>query len=796
VKKLATLLCLMAGACLCAFAQTNIDAMEYFFDSDPGLGNGVSIAISPGSTLDVDISINTSGLAVGFHTLVIRAKHQSGSWGVQDSRVVYVASEAAANTGTLAHIEYYFDSDPGPGNGTPVSLPTSFPTSVDLLTAISTYSLAPGFHVLHVRARDSDGNWSIPDARPFYIVPGNVDSQADIVEMEFFFDTEPGYGAGTPLAIASGTQIDVPALISSASLSNGFHTISIRAKDDNGQWGFAETRTFYVDQFTEISAIEYYIDTDPGEGSATSVAITPGGTIDIDIDIPTGSLTGGSHTLGVRAARTDGSWGVTSTSVFSVLESQTITFPTLPTATYGDAPLTLTGTSSSGLSLSYSSSDPLIATISGSTVTIVGAGTTTITASQPGDGTYAPAPDLPQTLVVNKASQTITFGALTGKTVGDPVFTLSATSSATLSVAYSSSNIAVATISGNAVTIVGAGTTNITASQSGNGNYNAATDVVQPLVVLPTDNPPSIGTPQGSAFYVNGPVVIHNTITLMDADDELVSATVSITSGFQGSEDVLLFTSQNGLAGTFDGTTGVLTISGTGSVANYQAALRSVEYENTATSPVTIDRTISIRVSDGTATSNAVIATITINKPPAVAAPPRETEAGGNIVFLVGQILSDPDDNLDLTTLKIVSTQGAFITIEGDVITISYRTLPDFEGTDELTVTICDLGGKCQTQIVTVDIGADVEIFNGISPNGDSMNDYFRIRFLPPGSGVVIFNRWGDAIYENEEYDSTDPAKRFEGNDNNGKELTTGTYYYVITLPGGEKRNGYLHLKQ
>ncbi len=80
-------------------------------------------------------------------------------------------------------------------------------------------------------------------------------------------------------------------------------------------------------------------------------------------------------------------------------------------------------------------------------------------------------------------SQTITFGPLAGKNVGDAPFTLSATASSGLTVSYTSSNPAVATVSGNTVTIVGAGSTTITASQAGDATYSAATPVPQNLTV-------------------------------------------------------------------------------------------------------------------------------------------------------------------------------------------------------------------------------------------------------------------------------------------------------------------------
>ena len=69
---------------------------------------------------------------------------------------------------------------------------------------------------------------------------------------------------------------------------------------------------------------------------------------------------------------------------------QTISFGSLPDKRVGDAPFTVSATSSSGLPMSYASFNPGVATVSGNTVTITGVGTTTITASQAGDATYLP----------------------------------------------------------------------------------------------------------------------------------------------------------------------------------------------------------------------------------------------------------------------------------------------------------------------------------------------------------------------------------------------------------------------
>jgi len=161
---------------------------------------------------------------------------------------------------------------------------------------------------------------------------------------------------------------------------------------------------------------------------------------------------------------------------------QSIVFNALPSKDVTDAPFTLTATATSGLPVTYTSSNTAVATVSGNTVTIVALGSADITASQTGDKDFAAAPNVIRTLIVGHA-QTITFGALPVKTFGDANFALSGTSSSGLTVNYSSSNTAVATISGSTVTIVGAGTTDITASQPGNSSYVPAANVIRTLTV-------------------------------------------------------------------------------------------------------------------------------------------------------------------------------------------------------------------------------------------------------------------------------------------------------------------------
>ncbi|MFD1629768.1 T9SS type A sorting domain-containing protein [Pseudopedobacter beijingensis] len=143
--------------------------------------------------------------------------------------------------------------------------------------------------------------------------------------------------------------------------------------------------------------------------------------------------------------------------------------------TYDDASFTITAPiSTSSGTFTYSSSNTAVASISGSIVTIKGAGTATITATQASTANYnAASVDL--TLTVDKADPILSGFAAINKTYGDANFAITApTSTSSGTFTYSSSNTAVATISGSTVTIKGAGTATITATQASTANYNAA----------------------------------------------------------------------------------------------------------------------------------------------------------------------------------------------------------------------------------------------------------------------------------------------------------------------------------
>jgi gliding motility-associated-like protein len=241
-------------------------------------------------------------------------------------------------------------------------------------------------------------------------------------------------------------------------------------------------------------------------------------------------------------------------------------FPAI-TKNFGDAAFTLTApTSNSSGAFTYSSSNTSVATVSGKTVTLVGSGTATITATQAANGLYLQTTKT-LTLTVDKALPTLTnFPAIT-KNFGDAAFTLTApTSNSSGAFTYSSSNTAVATVSGNTVTIVGAGTATITATQAATTSYSAGT-ITATLTVNKIN--PTIGA------FAN--------ITKNFGD-----AAFTLTAPTSNSNGAFAYSSSNTAVATVSGNTVTIVGAGTATITANQAATTNYN-SGTATSTLTVN---------------------------------------------------------------------------------------------------------------------------------------------------------------------------------------------------------------
>src|SRR5205085_1737011 len=166
-------------------------------------------------------------------------------------------------------------------------------------------------------------------------------------------------------------------------------------------------------------------------------------------------------------------------------------------------------TASSGLPVTYTSSGSC--TNAGATFTMTsGTGACSVIYNQAGNANFNAAPQVIESVTAQKASQTITFGSLANKTFGDADFNVSATASSGLTVSFAATGNC--TVTGNKVHITGAGSCTITASQPGNSNYNAATNVQQSFQIAKANQTITFGS-LANKTYGNAPFTVSATAT-------------------------------------------------------------------------------------------------------------------------------------------------------------------------------------------------------------------------------------------------------------------------------------------
>ena len=179
--------------------------------------------------------------------------------------------------------------------------------------------------------------------------------------------------------------------------------------------------------------------------------------------------------------------------------NQTISFDYLAPQNLSEASFILNSTASSGLPVTFLSSDTTIAIVRNSVVTLLKPGTVEITAVQPGDVKYYAAAKVTRTLTINEDNNAIKNNQTISFELNDTIWKVSqgslylkATASSGLTVVFTSSNISYASITGNQMDVASgaiAGNNEgeivvITASQAGNYLYNAAPTVSHTLRVI------------------------------------------------------------------------------------------------------------------------------------------------------------------------------------------------------------------------------------------------------------------------------------------------------------------------
>jgi hypothetical protein len=351
-----------------ALSAQNLVQMKCYFDGDEE--NAQYFPIANLAEVDAPFEIDVSDLTKGVHKMYIEVKNNQGKWSLYDAQNIQVFG--GVQMAQLNLVEYFYDSDPGLGNGIQVAVSG---TAVNQDFALSVDGLSNGIHRLYIRVRNGAGQWSISASK---LIEVNSSDYAIIVAGEYFLDSDPGQGQGIPIDI-NGFLIDEDLNLSMAGVPNGVHKLYVRVMDDVGQWSHADEANIQIgtpgsNVFSTSSPLieaEYYFDTDPGLGNGIALDFADAYQVNQDFNITLPALTDGMHVMYVRVTNESGEWSEIAQDTLFICDIQEPVITTSGTFCAGTNVVLDAGAGYTGYSWSTNST--------GQTTTINQSGTYTLT---------------------------------------------------------------------------------------------------------------------------------------------------------------------------------------------------------------------------------------------------------------------------------------------------------------------------------------------------------------------------------------------------------------------------------
>lgn len=226
-------------------AKEQFVEMEYFFDdSDPGFGKATPLSDFAEGLSNLVTTLSTEGLKAGTHLLNVRGRRANGLWTSVTSRSFLVI----ANEPAKPFVEYFFDTDPGYGNGFVIKDVEKGANRI----VIDLGDLPTGAHVLYVRSRDEARQWSVTVCRPFYVC-----RSAELTAVEYFFDDkDPGQGKAISVVLPKMSDNVVTFEVKLEGLALGEHKLNVRVKGNDGLWRPLASEAFTLTAHSGVSTIE------------------------------------------------------------------------------------------------------------------------------------------------------------------------------------------------------------------------------------------------------------------------------------------------------------------------------------------------------------------------------------------------------------------------------------------------------------------------------------------------------------------------------------------------------------
>src|SRR5690349_12785913 len=175
-----------------------------------------------------------------------------------------------------------------------------------------------------------------------FLLAGFAQAQ-NLTRLEYFIDTDPGYGLGTSVSFTSAATVtDLSFDVPLGAVPVGIHNVFFRFRDENLVWGQTFSTLIYKESIIlgepleDFVKAEFFVDTDPGFGLGTDIPVPAQGTLtDLTFAVPIDALSGGVHIAYVRLQSADGTWSQTySTIIYKDLVLSNDVAPDIKKAEY------------------------------------------------------------------------------------------------------------------------------------------------------------------------------------------------------------------------------------------------------------------------------------------------------------------------------------------------------------------------------------------------------------------------------------------------------------------------------
>lgn len=160
---------------------------EYYFNSDPGIGNGEYFYFNPAQKITLADQAFQWNVEPGQSTLYMRVRDTEGRWSAPRGRDIYVIPGMDGQDGFVAGVELFFDSDPGVGMGIPLQSDDGIFDEKQETTfrCQSVVTLSQGWHMAFVRVKSSSDTWSEAVSDSFFV------NQPVSLNLTMMFESEP-----------------------------------------------------------------------------------------------------------------------------------------------------------------------------------------------------------------------------------------------------------------------------------------------------------------------------------------------------------------------------------------------------------------------------------------------------------------------------------------------------------------------------------------------------------------------------------------------------------------------------